>query len=684
MDSNDESSSKLIEEIMLTSEDEEEIIVYSETTNQSRETVRSSPSKRESQKFQFTYEDISSNTNDSDINPASESNFIIPHSDSDTNTFELIQDEDESSKKSDNSSNNDVTQIFSMNIIQASTSFKIDENNNINESLISTSTPCSENSRILSRFNDFKLSRPCSVILQRVTESVIQSFKPKTKRKYEIAYKKQSDEESVYSDASNWSAGRKKKHRKQNYSFNSLDASISTSSANSIQNKNKNHDKKPKRGRKKKDSFILSNDPKMNEFLSEETNSGFDSSNYVCQISNNESIKLKICKTQKEILCQNEEASNHTIVLVSSRSNSPTRSEQVNSKIVIYPNPEIEPVAKNEANTVVKKNEDLLKKTLKKQNTKANTQKKNKNISKPKLDILKKPKENESIKKSIIEKITDITIDRSYKIPKLNKKDDVCIDFKSDAPKLKVTNGKSKKKSKKKNFQQKETQGKQVINNFSRENNLDYTKKNNKNRKTLELMSRDQIPKLKDFQKKRFDFNQAIGAKYPYFSILFMIDEYVKRTSTVACLDFDLLINNSPVDDSDLSITNLNRDEQIQLCRLMSRSAGRVNPFELVNMDPLLREYTDNYDYSLPDQLDSDKEDENFLNSINELTISEAYILYKRFITRLNSPYRTVELVRIANTDEHTLFVTFENDFEIDTLDLSIESVVNSSLHKYE
>lgn len=683
MDSNDESSSMLIEEILLTSGDEEEILIDSDSTNDSPEMCRSKPSKREIRKYDLSDELFSKNSSDSDNFIASESNFIIPHSDSDSNN-ELTLEQEKS-----NSSNNEITEISTINFIKVNDSVKLDENNNLNDSLFSASTPSSINSRLFSRFNDSKLFQPCSVLLQRITDNTIQSFKPSNKRKYEMTYNKQSDEESNWSNGSNWSTGRKKKVKKQHRSSSSVNGSISTSSVSSLKPKKTNcTSKKTSQTKKLKEKIVEQMETKSSDFFNEDTNLGFENSNYTCQISNNERIKLKISKSnvQKESKIVNEETSNQTIFL-SSRSNSPSNRESTLSKVTETPIPEIKTptVASNEScATVTKKNDGLLKTTLKKQNEKVNLLKKSKTNSLANLDSLQKNKEKSfSIKKSIIEKISDTAIDRSYKIPKLNRKEETNNDL-SAKPKSKAkeTNGKNAKKNTKKKFHKKETRKTEKKNFLLKNKNVEYTKINNKNRQKIELMTRDQIPKLRDLHKKRNEFNHSIGAKYPFFSLLYMFEDYVKKMSTVACLDFDLLMSNSPVDDSELSISRLNRDEQIQLCRLMSRSAGRVNPFELINMDPMLREFPENYNFSIPNPIDSDKEDDYFLNLMDELTMSEAYILYKRFISRLNSPYRSIELVRIANTDGHTLFVTFENDFEIENLDLSIESVVQASLHK--
>ena len=210
-----------------------------------------------------------------------------------------------------------------------------------------------------------------------------------------------------------------------------------------------------------------------------------------------------------------------------------------------------------------------------------------------------------------------------------------------------------------------------------------------------------QLVTYKELVLKRQSFNEQIGFKHTYFSLLFLIDEYMKRMKPFAALDFNFLTSHLPKEEHSptLSFDGLDESKLQQLCKLQSRSCGKINFYHMFNYDCLLRGYPSNYkkhlemvSKKLGQQLSTlackeiflpntnELNDQFFLASVDFWTMSEAHIVAKRLKCRLTMPYKQVEAVQIGNYID--LKVTFENDKIIESEDASPEACVNFILHR--
>jgi hypothetical protein len=157
---------------------------------------------------------------------------------------------------------------------------------------------------------------------------------------------------------------------------------------------------------------------------------------------------------------------------------------------------------------------------------------------------------------------------------------------------------------------------------------------------------------------KRIYFNERVGLKHPYFNLIFLIEEYTKRIVPGLALDINFLLEHLPrkSDINGLDFDGLEYAHLTQLCRLMSRSCGRINFYYMLGFDCLLLEHPKTYKAFLSStygaQLDADISpylsnneinDAFYLGNLNKLTMSEGLVFLERLQWRLSMPYKTVE-----------------------------------------
>ena len=164
-----------------------------------------------------------------------------------------------------------------------------------------------------------------------------------------------------------------------------------------------------------------------------------------------------------------------------------------------------------------------------------------------------------------------------------------------------------------------------------------------------------QILTISHLLEMRNNFNSNV--KYPYFSTLFMISDYVERMSHAQSLDVTLLINSFRNEDpnDDVSVLQLKREHQIELCKLMSRSAGKINHQKFIGLgtdyrgkwfvrdkntrnDPKIQELIRRPIRTADDLLDYTGD------CLPYLTMAESYIAFSTIKMRLTSPYRAIDV----------------------------------------
>lgn len=158
------------------------------------------------------------------------------------------------------------------------------------------------------------------------------------------------------------------------------------------------------------------------------------------------------------------------------------------------------------------------------------------------------------------------------------------------------------------------------------------------------MKSNKMPPTLAQLNDARQAFNIANGFKKAYFSPLLQIDQYVKQTSKLLSLDIEFLLANLPPRDlcpPHLHVSELNRDEMTRLCRLMSRSAGKINYYKLFGYDRFLREVDKRTDETNANRLVElpPVTEELALNWVMSFTMSEALIFFDRIMHRLSMPF---------------------------------------------
>jgi hypothetical protein len=150
---------------------------------------------------------------------------------------------------------------------------------------------------------------------------------------------------------------------------------------------------------------------------------------------------------------------------------------------------------------------------------------------------------------------------------------------------------------------------------------------------------------------KKNKFNESLGVSYPYFSFLFLFDEYVKKMSAIQSLDFNLLLENVKGEDqevsAELSVNRLEPKEKVELCKLMSRSAGKFNIYKGVGFGNDLRNPSLNLNQSLHIRADFGSESDEIeyvMSLISSLTLAKAFAAYSYFKSRLSSPFRMIQV----------------------------------------
>ena len=145
--------------------------------------------------------------------------------------------------------------------------------------------------------------------------------------------------------------------------------------------------------------------------------------------------------------------------------------------------------------------------------------------------------------------------------------------------------------------------------------------------------------------------------------MIYQMNQYNMRMAKVASLNFSLLdvnLKHFNAINNQLSVSNLNKDYKLELCKLMSRSAGRINHFKMFGIGSDLRESSSSleekrrHENIIRDTIDFNRlklpgnnQIDFFLSNFNKLTMAEAYIIYKMFQNRLTLPYRKLEVYHI-------------------------------------
>jgi hypothetical protein len=178
---------------------------------------------------------------------------------------------------------------------------------------------------------------------------------------------------------------------------------------------------------------------------------------------------------------------------------------------------------------------------------------------------------------------------------------------------------------------------------------------------TTKVIDNQELFTITQVNEKRIRFNERIGMKHAYFNLIFLIEEYTRRIAPALALDFKFLTANLPKtsgveNENNLDFAGLEEAHLLQLCRLMTRSCGRINFYYMLGFDGLLLEYPKTYPTFLKTTYGSEVESSPFLpnnelnesfylTNLNKLTMSEGLIFLERFKCRLTMPYKTVEVI---------------------------------------
>ena len=226
-----------------------------------------------------------------------------------------------------------------------------------------------------------------------------------------------------------------------------------------------------------------------------------------------------------------------------------------------------------------------------------------------------------------------------------------------------------------------------------------YHTQSDKNNKYHEELSTDKVkPKYNKFRNKsskiftlneleqlRKKYSFTLGTAYPYFGLDFLIKTYLDQVSQALSLDFNLLIEHLNCSDPNhLKVSLLNRNEKLELCKLMSRNLGKINLYKLFCIGSNLRENSKYYSTNteILNKFSKEKKEINWITTmIPELTLSESFILYSHLQERLNTPYRSIVLIK-CDFFVIDIKVTFENNGFIESYDSSVESCILFVLHK--
>jgi hypothetical protein len=358
------------------------------------------------------------------------------------------------------------------------------------------------------------------------------------------------------------------------------------------------------------------------------------------------------------------------------------------------------------------KNSNLPSKSLKHKLNDKNKDSEQDKIKKPKLlhlnkdSGLKKTSEtktstptiaSETIKKSTPETNSKMS---TFKIPRL-KATEQTTTTESDAPKTsnadsKTTTPKSvkivdKNKKDSSSYSKNKTKNQDEQKKSANATILDQkqkdlvNKKNELNKKTT--VSSDsstvnsEILTLTELAQIRSKFNQMKGFKVCYFNIVPFMLAYVKRMEQFMALDLNILVRNLPRKYADYNLEFLSSSNEpnqekptdskyTQLCKLISRSSGRLNFYQMLGFDCALREFTSEYtskivalrknkpyEHNTPFTSTGELDVNFFLCRIGDLTLSESYVFLSRMKCRLTMPYKTIEAIRIG------IFLNFYSAF---------------------
>ena len=160
---------------------------------------------------------------------------------------------------------------------------------------------------------------------------------------------------------------------------------------------------------------------------------------------------------------------------------------------------------------------------------------------------------------------------------------------------------------------------------------------------------------------------------------------YLDQITQALSLDFNLLIEHlNRSDPNHLKVSLLSRNEKLELCKLMSRNLGRINLYKMLGIGSNLRENSKYYSANteILNQFAKEKKEINWITTmIPKLTLSESFILYSHLQERLNTPYRSIMLIK-DDSFVIGIRVTFENNGFIESYDSSIESCILFVLHR--
>lgn len=204
---------------------------------------------------------------------------------------------------------------------------------------------------------------------------------------------------------------------------------------------------------------------------------------------------------------------------------------------------------------------------------------------------------------------------------------------------------------------------------------------------------------ISQHHERRSSFNAAIKCAHPFFNFGYLIMEYLNQVTLVSSLDFDFLIKTCPQEPGDeLSVRSLAREQQIELCRLMSRNAGRLNYYRILGFGADFRQPKPAWPHNnqLVQQYhaltDNHKKIELILSNLASMTLAEAYALYCAYQTKLASPYRQINVFHNPEFACKSITSRFGKfDIKIETQNdgcvlagpnASIEELVMFALHK--
>lgn len=155
------------------------------------------------------------------------------------------------------------------------------------------------------------------------------------------------------------------------------------------------------------------------------------------------------------------------------------------------------------------------------------------------------------------------------------------------------------------------------------------------------LLTPSQLPaSIEQLNEIRSQFNVDLGYKHGYYSPLFLLAAFVKRMTRSPALNFVRLSERLPSSFSpELDINGVSEPLRLQLCKLMSRSAGWINLWVMFGFDCWLRETPRGFKPSLTIPVSLECSEAKSIQWIYSMSMSEAFIWYDRVMSRINAPY---------------------------------------------